>query len=214
MKVRDRLIVAVVAAIVVIGAVWLLLVSPERDKASSLSAAIVAEQTALSDAKATLAAARSAAAGYPGDVRALANVITAVPTSIDEPTVIKTITKLAGTKVDVHEIDVAGGDSSAASADTATTPSTAQTLGLSFTFNTTYRNLQQFLTGLDNLTQTDGTNISATGRLFTVSAISFHPTQAPDGLQAAVAAQSYSQNTAGATGATGATTTTTAAVTP
>jgi hypothetical protein len=208
MKVRDRLIVAAIAAIVVVGAVWVLLVSPERDKASSLSSQIVAAQTALSDAKASLAAARSAAAGYPGDVRALVNVVTAVPTSVDEPTVITTVTRLAGTKVDVHAIGV-----NSASASTGTSaPSTgsANALALSFTFNTTYLGLQKFLASLDNLTQTDGTNISATGRLFTVSSIQFSP-NGPGGIAADVSAQSYSQNIAGATGAT---TTTTAAVTP
>jgi hypothetical protein len=208
MKVRDRLIAAAIAAIVVVGAVWVLLVSPERDKASSLSSQIVAAQTALSDAKASLAAARSAAAGYPGDVRALVNVVTAVPTSVDEPTVITTVTRLAGTKVDVHAIGV-----NSASASTGTpAPSTgsANALALSFTFNTTYLGLQKFLASLDNLTQTDGTNISATGRLFTVSSIQFSP-NGPGGIAADVSAQSYSQNIAGATGAT---TTTTAAVTP
>lgn len=209
MKVRDRLIVAVVAAIVVIGAVWLLLVSPERNKASSLSAQIVTEQTALSDAKASLAASRSAAAGYPGDVRALVNVVTAVPASIDEPTVITTVTRLAGTKVDVHAIGVSSADASSSSTATPATGS-ANALALSFTFNTTYLGLQKFLASLDNLTQTDGTNISATGRLFTVSSIQFTP-NGPGGIQAAISAQSYSQNIAGATGAT---TTTTAAVTP
>jgi hypothetical protein len=211
MNVRDRLIVAVVSAIVVVGAVWLLLVSPERDKAASLSSQIVAEQTALSDAKGSLASARSAAAGYPADVRALANVITAVPTSVDEPTVITTITKLAGTKVDVNEIDATSGDASSAGTTPAPSTGSSNALNLSFTFKTTYPRLQQFLMGLDKLTQTDGTNISSTGRLFTVSAISFTPNP-PAGIEAAVTAQSYSQNL-GTTGASGATTTT-AAVTP
>jgi hypothetical protein len=212
MKVRDRLIVAAVAAIAVLGAFWLVLVSPERDTASSLSSQIAGEQTALSDARTSLAAARSAAAGYPGDVRALANVVTAVPTSIDEPTVISTITKLAGAKVDVHEIDVSDGDSAAAA-----TPLTgaANALNLSFTFNSTYAGMQKFLAALDNLIQTDGTNIAVGGRMFTVSAISFKPSTTA-GVAVAVTAQAYSQNVtaAGATGATGPTTTTTAAVTP
>ena len=44
MKVRDRLILAVVAAVIVVGAVWLVLVSPERSKASNLGTQITTEQ--------------------------------------------------------------------------------------------------------------------------------------------------------------------------
>jgi Type II secretion system (T2SS), protein M len=210
-KVRERLIVAAVGALVVIGAVWMLLVSPERKQASSLSAQIATGQSALISAQASLTTARSVAAGYPGDVRALAQVTAAVPASLDEPSVITTITKLAGTKVDVHEIGVSTG----------LDPSTAaSSLTLSFTFNATYASMRSFLLALDRLTNTDGTNIAASGRLFTVSAISFTP-QPPDKTQATVTAQAFAQGAFGATGATGPTgatgatdATATSAVTP
>jgi hypothetical protein len=203
MRARDKLIVAVIGAVVVIGAVWLLLVSPERNQASSLSTQIASEQATLSSAQASLASARAAAAGYPGDVHALAQVTTAIPTTADEPSVLRTIIRLAGTKVDVRNVNV-GGSTATAEGQTA--------LGLTFQFNATYASLQSFLDKLDRLVRTDGTNLAASGRLFTVSSITFAP-KPPNGLSATVTATAFSQQ--GATGASGATgVAATAAVTP
>lgn len=206
MKVRDRLIVAVVAAVVAIGAVWLLVVSPERNQASALSAQIAAEQTALIPAQASLAAAKAAAAGYAGDVHTIAQVTTAIPTSVDLPNVIATITKLAGTSVNVHELDVGG---------TSVTSAGPTTFGVTFTFEASYSSLQSFLAELDSLTATDGTNIAASGRLFTVGGVALTPLP-PNRTKATVTATTYLQTQGGAsTGATAATgATQTAAVTP
>jgi hypothetical protein len=205
MQVRDRLIIAAVAAVVAIGAVWLLLVSPERHEASSLSAQIATEQASLATAQASLASARSAAAGYRGNVHALAQVTTAIPASVDEPSVLRTITRLAGTTVDVHSVSVGG---------SATTAQGTNALALTFQFNTTYGSLQNFLVKLDRLIRTDGTNLVASGRLFTVSSISFVP-QPSNKISATVTANAFSQGGTGATGATGATgVAATAAVTP
>jgi hypothetical protein len=215
MRVRDRLVLAVVAAVFVVGAVWLVLVSPERSKASNLSSQITTERTALASAQASLAAARTTAAGYPADVAAISHVMTAVPPDPQEANIVTTITKLAGTSVDVHEISVGGPSASAAG---------PVSIGLTFTFKTTYGELESFISKLDNLLKTDGTNIDASGRAFTVNSVSLQPL-APNKTTATVTVAAYSQNPAapvaasttppttpaslaGATGATGATTTT------
>ena len=220
MRVRDRLIVAVVAAVLVIGAVWLLLVSPERKQASSLSGQIATEQSALQSAEASLASARAAAARYLADIHQLGEVTTAIPANVDEPSALTTITRLAGTKVDVHEVSV--GDSATSATAMGTTTSTGpQALALTVTFNATYESLQHFLVALDRLTKTDGTSIEADGRLFTVSSVTLAP-QPPKETQATVTLTAFSQGpteaamgATGASGATGATTTTaTAAVKP
>ena len=212
MRVRDRLVLAVVAAVIVVGAVWLVLVSPERSKASNLSTQITTERAALASADASLAAARATAAGYPADVAAISHVMTAVPPDPQEPNIVTTITKLAGTSVDVHEISVGGAAASA---------SGPVSIGLTFTFKTTYAALESFIAKLDNLLKTDGTNIDASGRAFTVNSVSLSPLP-PNKTTATVTIAAYSQNAAapvsaatttpttpaGATGVTGATTTT------
>jgi hypothetical protein len=194
----DKLIAAGVVAALLAGVVWLQLVSPERSKASALSAQIVSERATLSSTEASLASARAAVAGYPGDVRALAQVATAVPTGADEPSVITTITKLAGTKVNFDSINVGGA---------AGTTQGPQSLGLTFSFKATYASLQSFLAHLDQLLVTNGTNFTAHGRLFTIAGMSITPT-GTGGTTAGVTASAYYQtpgsSTAADTAATGA----------
>lgn len=210
MRVRDRLILAVVAAVIVVGAVWLLLVSPERSKVSTLNASIASERAALTAAQASVAAARATAANYPADVAAISQVMTAVPPDPQESNIVTTITKLAGTSVDVHELAVGGAAGSAGG---------AVGIGLSFTFKTTYPALRNFIGQVDNLLKTDGTGIAATGRAFTINSVAVQPLP-PGRIVATVTVAAYAQNAAtpvasatttptGATGATGATSTTT-----
>jgi hypothetical protein len=206
MRVRDRLIVAVVAAVVVVGAFWVLVVSPERSKVADLNTQIAAEKATLANAQAALASARTTAAGYVGDVHAISEVMTAVPPRVSEPALVTQIAKLAGTPVDFHALDVGGQSTDAGGLNA---------LGLTFTFNSTYRSLQDLITALDRLAVTDGTNVSATGRLVTVDAISLVPVP-PDQETATVTARVYSQTAipTGVTGATGPAATTTSSATP
>lgn len=207
MRVRDRLIVAVVAAFVVVGAFWVLVVSPERSKVSDLSTQIATEKATLATAQAALASARRTAAGYVGDVHAISQVMTAVPPRVSEAALVSLIAKVAGTPVNFHALSVGGPATVGASGPSA--------LGLTFTFKSTYRSLQNMITALDGLTATDGTNVSATGRLVTIDAIALVPVP-PDQESATVTAQVYSQTAipTGGTGATGAAATTTSGVTP
>ena len=213
MRVRERLILAVIAAVIVVGAVWLVLVSPERSKASDLGTQIATERAALVSAQASLTSALATAAGYPADVAAISHVMTAVPPDPQEPNIVTTITKLAGTSVDVHEISVGGA---------AATSAGPIGIGLTFTFKTTYASLESFIAKLDNLLKTDGTHVDASGRAFTVNSVALAPL-APNQTTATVTLDAYAQNAAapvastttspttptGATGTTGATTTTT-----
>ena len=196
MRVRDRLLLAVVAAVVVVAATWILLVSPERSQVGSISTQIGTARSALVTAQGQLASARSAASGYIDEVHQVDNVMRAVPPSPDEPALIRTITRLAGTKVDFHELDVGGGSATAAG---------PVSLGLAFTFYTSYKNLQSFLAALDALTSTNGSRVSSNDRLFTINSVSLSP-QTATTTKATVDAQVYLQGaTAAPTGATGAT---------
>lgn len=179
---------------------WVMVVSPERSQVDSLSAQITTEQTALTAAQAQVASARDSVAAYVGHIHQISDVVRAVPTDPGEVALINTIVKLAGTKVDFHELDVNGSGASAAG---------PTALGLTFTFDANYGNLQSFLAAIDALTSTDGTNISSKGRLFTIQSVSLIP-DGKSGTKATVIANVYQQNPAstaptGATGATGAT---------
>jgi hypothetical protein len=198
-KSRDRLVVAAIAALLVVGAMWVIVVSPERGQVNSLSAEILSEQGALTAAQSQLGTARDAVAAYVGHIHQVNQAVRAVPTSAAEKQLIDTIVKLAGTKVDFHELDVGGASPSAAG---------PIAIGLNFTFNANYGNLQSFLSAIDALTSTDGKNVHAKGRLFTIQTVTLTPS-GTSSTKATIVASVYQQNPAsttivGATGATGA----------
>jgi hypothetical protein len=183
MKTRDRLALAAVAAVVAVGAMWLLVVSPERGKVSTLKTQIASERAALATAQSKLSSSRDAVAAYVGNVHQVGQVTHAVPTSPAVDEVIKTIAKLAGTHVDWQAFNV--GSSS---------PSTAGpvAIGLTFNFQANYGNLQSFLTAIDSLTTTDGSSVSSNGRLFTIESVSLTPT-GNSSTKASIVADVYQQ---------------------
>ncbi len=208
MRVRDRLVVAVIVALAIAGGMWVALVSPERAQVTSLSSELTAERTALSAAEASVVSARRAVTGYVGHLHQIDQVMRAVPQVPAEADAVATIDRLTGKKItpDFRAINV--GTSSA----TGTGPTS---LGLSFTYWTTYQGLQRFLAALDRLAVTNGTSVRTSGRLFTVTSISLAPLNlnaAPANVESAtVTAQVYLQGApstptpaTGATGATGA----------
>jgi Tfp pilus assembly protein PilO len=186
MRVRDRLVLAVIAAALIAGAMWILLVAPERSQVTSLSTQIDTSRAALVTAQTQLASARTAAAGYVDDVHQIAEVMKAIPPSPGEAALIRTIVRLAGTKVDFKELDVASGGA------TATGP---VSLGLTFTFDTSYHDLQNFLAALDALTATDGSKVNASDRLFTVGSVALAPLSSTT-TKASITASVYLQSAA------------------
>jgi Tfp pilus assembly protein PilO len=196
MSARGRLIAAVLAAIVVVAAVWLIAVSPERSKASNLLAQIASERQTLASAQAQLLAARAARADYPAEVHAMQVLLDAIPTSDQEPQLIDLINALEnGYLIDWKQ--------------TSLSPSSAGGFGalqISFAFQASYMNLQRFVTAVDSLDKSDGANVISTGRLATVNSIELSPST--NGQEtASVSMTVYQQSTGGATGAGGTTTT-------
>jgi Tfp pilus assembly protein PilO len=197
MKVRDRLVVAVIAAVVLIAGMWLIIVSPERKQATTLSGQIASERQSLVSAQSQLASSRRAVRAYGFHVSQLDTAIRAIPTTAHEAELVATIARLAGTKVDFHSLAVSG----------ANTGTGAQELSLSFTFYATYGNLQNFLAAIDALTEVDGTTLTAHGRLFTINSVSLTPSP-PNSTTANISAVVYQQSgPIGPTGSAGASST-------
>jgi hypothetical protein len=195
MKMRDRLVLAAIAALVALGAMWVLVVSPERGKISTLNTQIASKHSALEAAQAKLSSARDAAASYVGDVHQVDQVMHAVPTSPAVAEVIKTIAKLAGTHIDWQSFTVGAGSASSAG---------PVALGLSFNFQANYGNLQSFLTAIDSLTTTDGTSVNSPGRLFTIESVSLTPT-GNSSTKASIGAEVYQQTPITVSSSTGTT---------
>jgi Tfp pilus assembly protein PilO len=191
---RERLIASVVAAIVVIAAMWIGLVSPKRKDANNLSASITTEQQALSGAQQQLAAAEQARAAYPAEARSLTLLTRAVPTSDQVPQLIRLINgEEASHKIDYTTTGF--GESLSGS---------FPSINLTFTFDDfSYIDLQQFLGAFDALTLTNGSSV-------TINSVSLTPTGSK--LSAQVNMTTYEAPAAtpfgasGAIGVTGATT--------
>lgn len=79
MTARDRIILIVVGAIVVLGAAWLLVVSPEKKRASEVQAKVAAAQTQLSEAQSKLAEAQQAQRRYAQAYASIVSLGQAVP---------------------------------------------------------------------------------------------------------------------------------------
>jgi Tfp pilus assembly protein PilO len=198
-RVRDRLVIALLLTFVVAGGMWLLLVTPERTQVSSLATQIATQRAALATAETQALAARRAVTGYVGHLHQIDQVMRAVPLVPAEAEVVATIDKLTGQKVqpDFREIDVGANGASAAG---------PVALDLTFTFWATYHGLQDFFTALDNLTATDGLSVNASGRLFTINSVALTPLQQAgvpsDVLRVAISAQAYLQSDTTAAAAT------------
>jgi Tfp pilus assembly protein PilO len=85
---RDRIVIMVVLAVGAVVAGWMLVVSPKRDQAASLSTQISAQQSQLDTARSQLAAGESARAAFAGQYAQLAKLGEAVPPDDDVPSLI------------------------------------------------------------------------------------------------------------------------------
>jgi hypothetical protein len=202
MGARERLIGSVVVAVVVLAAAWLLLVSPERAKVTSLKTQIAAEQTTLNTEKSTLVADEHARTAYGTDVHAVGVLAKAVPLSDEEPELIRLINKEeVGHSIKWSTTSITPGGPGAGGFNT---------YSLSFAYTSDrWSDLQSFLTALDTLTQTNGANVGSTGRLFTVNSISISPATS-NKISATVGMTVYLLPAGAALGTAGTTTTTAA----
>lgn len=203
MNARGRLIGCIALALVIVVAAWVALVSPKRSQVSNLSAQITAEQGAVATDVTELTAGKQARAAYGKQIHAIDVVDKSVPLSDEEPSLIKLI--------DREEKGYAIGWQSASFSPGGAASGSIGAFALDFSYTTTkWSNLQRFFAGLDNLTRTDGTNIGASGRLFTIDSLSVQP-DGPNTVQASVSMTAYVLPDTGAAGTTSATATTTSA---
>ena len=162
---RERLIACVVAAVVIVVAVWILLVSPERNKAASLNTQIAAARSTLAADEAQVALAEQARTTYPKEVRAVKLIENAAPLTDQEPQLIDLLNRLeVGHVIRWTTTGLATGGATGAG---------FPTIGLTFAFNASYLRFQKFFAAIDALTATDGTNLLVKGRLFTIDSATF-----------------------------------------
>jgi hypothetical protein len=125
---RDRIVIMIVLAVGAVVAGWMLVVSPKRDQAASLSTQITAQQSQLDTARSQLSAGETARAAFAGQYAQLAKLGEAVPPDDDVPSLIYQVQNAAqGAKVSFRGLQLsnAPGGSSSTPPSTSSTPSSS-----------------------------------------------------------------------------------------
>jgi Tfp pilus assembly protein PilO len=189
MTTRDRTVLIAVVLVAALGAAWLLVVSPEREKASKLHGQIASAQAQLATAESQLTDARGAETKYSAAYEAVVNLGKAVPPSQEVPSLIYQISQASNQKrVDFASIATGTGSgsstSSSASASAATAASGAATtassaftqLPFTFTFEGGFLQLERLFHQLDDFTTlTAPGHVAVSGRLLTVQSVKLAP---------------------------------------
>lgn len=179
---RDRIVLIAAIVLAVLGGAWMLLVSPERQKASQLDAQVTAARTQLSTAEGALSAARTAQSQYATAYASVVSLGKAVPPSEETPALIYQLSQATHEKNVQFTSIVAGSgtgssSSSSSSAPAATTALSAFTpMPFTFIVEGGFFDLEHLFSQLTAFTThtTDG-ELRVNGRLLTVQSVKLAP---------------------------------------
>lgn len=181
MSARDRLVLMGVAALAVVGAVWMLAVSPTRKQASTLTGEVASVQGALAGVKSELAGASNVRVRYKSAYASLVTLGKAVPTADEVPGLMYAIDQAANHKkvqfTSISNGKGSGGRGSSSPSTSSATSGTAPAAGLqqlpfTFTFSGSYQDLYRLLAQLESFTtQGRSGTLTVSGRLLTIQSI-------------------------------------------
>jgi type II secretory pathway pseudopilin PulG len=207
---RDRMVIVIVAIAAAIIGSWLLVIQPKRSQASKLGGQVKTEQSQLASAQAQVRDAEAAKSAFAGSYTAMARLGEAVPADDNVPSLIYQIQSAASASdVDFRDLTLNGGSSAAATGPAASASATqAATAALppgatvgpagfpiepfTFTFHGNFFHLSQFLGRVQRFVVASNKNVSVSGRLLTLNAISLGsgPAGFPQ-ITASIAATAY-----------------------
>ena len=193
---RDRIVVVVVLSLAAIVGSWLLVIQPKRNQASKLGDQVKAEQSQLVSARAQVAAGLAARRAYASSYTALVRLGEAVPADDNVPSLIFQI-QGAATLSDVDFRNLVLSPAAASSSPAPATPpssasaSQAVTASLppgaavgpagfpiepfNFTFQGNFFHLSSFFGRLQRFVVATNKQVSVSGRLMTLNAITLGP---------------------------------------
>ncbi len=184
MTTRDRLVLIGVMALAVLAAVWLLVVSPERSKASKLSSEVSTASAQLASAQGDAASARASQQRYSAAYSSVVSLGKAVPASEEVPSLMYQIAQATNEKhVQFNSITTGGGvgGSSSASSASSTVAAAAASAGFTqmpftFVFGGSFNDLYHLFQQLNAATvRTSDGGLQVSGRLLTLQAVKLEP---------------------------------------
>jgi Tfp pilus assembly protein PilO len=209
---RDRTVLIAVVVAAILGAAWILVVSPERQKAGKLNTQVTEAQAELSSAESKVSDARAAQSQYASAYASVVSLGKAVPASKEVPSLIDQLARVSDQKsIDFSSITDSASTASSAGAATATAAFTE--LPFTFTFEGSYFDLEHLFNQLTAFASFNSTgDLQISGRLLTIQSVRLSPvdnaTEPGNGsgkLSGSVTATAYVLPAAqGLTGATGA----------
>jgi hypothetical protein len=174
---RDRMVLMAVIVIVVLGAGWMLVVSPERNKASSVSAEVTTAQAALTTAEGELSKARAAQSQYAAAYSTIVTLGKAVPASKEVPALIYQLAQASAQK-NVFFSSIASSGASGGSSASAVTAAAGGFTAMPFTFvfGGTFFDLEKLISKLTGFTtRTASGTLKVNGRLLTIQSVNLTP---------------------------------------
>lgn len=196
MTVRDRLMLMGIAVLAVLGLGWYMAVSPEREKASKVSAEVQSARQQLASAETEASEALNAQARYSTAYTSLVTLGQAVPASDETPALIYTLDK-ATHKHDIQFSSItngASGSSSSSSGSSSSSSSSSSSVssatggaGISqqpftFVFNGNFIDLSKLLGQLEGFTVlTSSGPLQVSGRLLTIDSVTLAPNEVEAG---------------------------------
>jgi hypothetical protein len=208
---RDRTLIGVVLAALLVAAAWFLVLAPQRKEASRLSDDVAAERQALTTAQAEVAAGLAAQRDYDHSYTTVARLGAAVPEDDNVASLLLQVERAAdASHIDFRELQAGQATGAAAApppvdpaaatqATTATLPPGAAvgeagfpTMPFSFTFTGDFFRMSDFVGRLERFLVVRNRRMLVRGRFMTIDGIAL--TAAPDGfprIQANVVATTY-----------------------
>lgn len=189
MTTRDRMVLIGILMLAVLGAGWILVVSPERKQAGKLEAQVSTAQSTLASAEGQLAHARSDQSQYTAAYASVVNLGKAVPPSQEVPSLIFQLSEASNQKnVEFSSITSSSGSASSASASSTTSSTTATTasagaaaaafsqMPFTFVFNGNFFDLEHLFHRLDSFASVSSSGqATVSGRLLTIQSIKLSP---------------------------------------
>ncbi len=175
---RDRMVLIAVVVVAVLGAAWMLVVSPERQQASQLGTQVAAAQAQLASAEGKVSSARAAQSQYAAAYASVVNLGKAVPPSQEVPALIDQLS--AGIQREERRLLIdhgsGGGSSTRRAPPLAAHAPASRQLPFTFTFEGSYFDLERLFSQLtDFATLTTSGDLQVSGRLLTVQSVKLAP---------------------------------------
>ncbi len=177
MTTRDRSVLIAVVLLAVMGAAWMLVVSPERQRANTVDSHVSAAKAQLSTAEGELADSRAAESRYTTAYASLVSLGKAVPVGYEVPALILQLSVASHQKnVDFASIAATSGASSGTASSAAAASTGLTQMPFTFVFNGGFFDLERLFAQLTKLTERTPTGaLRVSGRLLTIQSVKLAP---------------------------------------